>query len=61
MGLIAVEQEQKCPPSSLVDAHTNTPIHKKCKIGQTNYANSQLFNRGDVFTEGVDVFPFASS
>ncbi len=39
----------------------HTLMHKKSKIRLANYANSQLFNHGDMFTEGVDVFPFASS
>lgn len=42
-------------------ALTRTLTHKKSKIRQANYANSQLFKHGDVFTEGVDMFPFASS
>ncbi len=41
--------------------HEHTLMHKKSKIRLANYANSQLFNHGDMFTEGVDVFPFASS
>ena len=69
MGLIAVEQQQNSPlpPTHPPQTHTHTHthehslIHKKSKIRLANYANSQLFNRGDMFTEGVDVFPFASS
>lgn len=49
------------PPSKHPHTHTLTCIHKKSKIRLANYANRQLFNRGDMFTEGVDVFPFASS
>lgn len=62
MGLIAVEQQQKHPaPSKHKHTHTRTHSHKKSKIRRANYANSQLFSHGDMFTEGVDVFPFASS
>lgn len=60
MGLIAVEQQQSAHPLQ-THAHAHTLIHKKSKIRQANYVNSQLFNHGDMFTEGVDVFPFASS
>lgn len=56
MGLIAVEQQQNTYP-----LQTHALIHKKSKIRPANYANSQLFNHVDMFTEGVDVFPFALS
>lgn len=64
MGLIAVEQQQNTHPPlhpTTTNTHAHSLICKKSKIRPANYANRQLFNHGDMFTEGVDVFPFALS